>query len=66
MTIPAFRFNVYCISSFLFVTFAFAAGSETFVQSKKWTPVGPNPCDIVATDLNGDGLSDLVTADRGE
>ncbi|MDP2324874.1 MAG: VCBS repeat-containing protein, partial [Gammaproteobacteria bacterium] len=28
--------------------------------------VGPNPSAIVAVDINGDGLPEIITADRGE
>ena len=41
------------------------AEADTFTRHKKWSPVGPNPCAIVAVDLNGDSLPDIVTADRG-
>ena len=40
--------------------------AETFVKHNRWFQVGPNPCAIVTADLNGDGLPEIVTADRGE
>jgi hypothetical protein len=42
------------------------AECETFVKHSRWVQVGPNPCAIVTADLNGDGLPEIVTADRGE
>ena len=39
--------------------------TETFTKYGKWFQVGPNPCAIAAADLNGDGIPDIVTADRG-
>lgn len=44
---------------------AASAPAESFVKHPKWFPVGPNPCSIVAQDLNGDGVPEIVTADRG-
>lgn len=46
--------------------FAVSAGAQSFVRHPRWIPVGPNPCAVVAPDLNGDGIPDIVTADRGE
>lgn len=45
--------------------FALGAGGETFTKSPKVPLVGPNPSAIAATDLNGDGLTDIVTANSG-
>ena len=39
--------------------------AQTFVQQTKWYKVGPNPTSIAAGDLNGDGLPEIVTSDRG-
>lgn len=41
------------------------AFAQTFDQQKKWYKVGPNPTSIAAGDLNGDGLPEIVTSDRG-
>lgn len=41
------------------------AGAETFSVRQHLYQVGPNPTAIVAHDLNGDGLPEIVTADRG-
>ncbi len=48
------------------IVFAGPASAETFVKHNRWLQVGPNPCAIVTADLNGDGLPEIVTADRGE
>ncbi len=42
-----------------------ASSTESFTKYGKWISVGPNPCAIAAADLNGDGIPDIVTADRG-
>jgi VCBS repeat protein len=41
------------------------AEADTFKQYKKWFPVGPNPSALVAPDLNGDGIPEIVTTDIG-
>ncbi len=73
MADPAQRWKLY-VSNRLSITMAillFAAithenaESQTFVRHPRWISVGPNPCAIVAPDLNGDGIPDIVTADRG-
>ncbi len=43
-----------------------AAHADLFVRRTRLLPVGPNPCAIVAQDLNDDGLPEIITADRGE
>ncbi|MDX9974820.1 MAG: VCBS repeat-containing protein, partial [FCB group bacterium] len=60
------RRNV-CIWGMIFALLGMggAVGAEPFVKHPKAIPVGPNPCAIVAGDVNGDGILDLVTADRG-
>lgn len=40
-------------------------GAQTFRKHSKWFQVGPNPTAIVAADLDGDGLPEIITADRG-
>lgn len=50
------------------VVFLFSVTSATgdvFKKHTKWFPVGPNPNGIVAADLNGDNLPDIVTANTG-
>jgi hypothetical protein len=39
--------------------------AASFKKHEPLIPVGPNPSAIVAGDLNGDGVPDMVTADRG-
>ncbi len=39
--------------------------AATFVKWNRTLPVGPQPCAIATADLTGNGLPDLVTADRG-
>ncbi len=41
------------------------AGADVFRKSGKFIPVGPNPSAIIALDLNGDNLPEIVTADLG-
>lgn len=57
-----------CLTAGLFAI-AVAASPRTvadvFTRHPKWFQVGPNPCAIVAEDLNGDGIPEIVTADRG-
>lgn len=50
------------------IMFLFAvtsAAGDVFKKHTKWFPVGPNPNSIVATDLNGDNLPEIVTANTG-
>ncbi len=54
-TVPALLLLCLCLS----------ASPETFSVRQHFYQVGPNPCAIVAHDLNGDELPDIVTADRG-
>ena len=39
--------------------------AETFSIRSRLFQVGPNPCAIAAQDLDGDGVPEIVTADRG-
>jgi hypothetical protein len=39
--------------------------AQTFRKHSKRLQVGPNPTAIVAADLDGDGLPEIITADRG-
>ncbi len=39
--------------------------AQVFRKHSKWLTVGPNPTAIVAVDLDGDELPEIVTADRG-
>jgi hypothetical protein len=56
------------LTAYLFAV-ALATAPQTradgFTKHPKWFQVGPNPCAIVAEDLNGDGIPEIVTADRG-
>ncbi|HEO71445.1 MAG TPA: hypothetical protein ENN80_09285, partial [Candidatus Hydrogenedentes bacterium] len=42
-----------------------AGATDTFSKHKRWLSVGPNPSYIVAADLTGDGLPEILTADAG-
>lgn len=53
-----------CLLGFLIL--AGVSHGETLVRKARLLQVGPNPCAIAAADLNDDGLTDIVTADRGE
>ncbi len=44
---------------------ALCADAQTFSVRPRLLPVGPNPSAIIAHDLNGNGLPDIITADRG-
>ncbi|HOK10249.1 MAG TPA: FG-GAP-like repeat-containing protein [Candidatus Hydrogenedens sp.] len=44
----------------------FPSHSQTFSIHPRFLPVGPKPWAIAVSDLNGDGIPDIVTADRGE
>lgn len=60
------EFLAVCVLGFLLVGVPKpGAEAQTFVKHPKWYPVGPNPCAIAASDLNGDGRADIFTADRG-
>ncbi|MDK1021336.1 MAG: FG-GAP-like repeat-containing protein [Candidatus Hydrogenedentes bacterium] len=43
----------------------FSAHADTFLRHPKTFRVGPNPSSIATADLNGDGLPDIVTSNRG-
>jgi len=51
----------------IFLNLSLAAGpfAEGFVKHGQRYGVGPNPSAIAASDLNGDGLPEILTADRG-
>lgn len=42
------------------------SGARTFSLLPRSFQVGSHPCAIALADLNGDGIPDIVTADRGE
>ena len=44
---------------------AFAAAQDTFKKYGRTFQVGPNPSAIVAVDLNGDGIPEIVAANTG-
>ena len=52
-------------TGFVLLAVAACAASQTFAKHSKWFMVGPNPCAIVGHDLTGDGIPEIVTADRG-
>ncbi|MFO7975514.1 MAG: VCBS repeat-containing protein [Candidatus Hydrogenedentota bacterium] len=43
-----------------------AATAQGFRQHNVWFPVGPNPSAIASTDLNGNGIPEIIAADTGE
>lgn len=57
------------MNSFLLIAWLAALGPaappRTFVEHTERFKVGPNVTSIVAADLNGDGLPEIVTSDRG-
>lgn len=53
------------VSILIVLCLAVNAPADTLVRKARSFQVGPNPCSIVAADLNDDGKLDLVTADRG-
>ena len=44
---------------------ATGTSAQVFKKHGAWFPVGPNPSAILAVDVNGDGVPEIVTADRG-
>ena len=52
-------------SAFVASALMVADGGETFVKHTKWLKVGPNVTSVAAADLNGDGLPEIITSDRG-
>lgn len=49
----------------LLLSAANAANGDTFKKQNTSYPIGPYPTDIVAGDLNGDGIPEIVTTNRG-
>lgn len=49
----------------LLVLIASPCAAQTFVRHTEWLKVGPHVTSMVAADLDGDGLPEIVTADRG-
>lgn len=58
-------FSRTCVMASAAVLTAFFAEAQTFSVRPRLLPVGPNPSAIIAHDLNGNGLPDIITADRG-
>jgi hypothetical protein len=59
----------HCLISGLLVvacTLSFAGSADVFRRTGKSLTVGPNPCAVIALDLNGDEYPEIVTADRGK
>ncbi len=50
----------------LLAGFHVASEAESFARHPKVFKVGPNPSEIVAVDLNGDSLPEILTADIGK
>ena len=58
--------NTWKTLAILVICFAVAGASgETFTKHKRWFQVGLNPAAIIAADLNGDEMPEIVTADIG-
>lgn len=53
------------IAAALLFALCAAGHAQTFTRSPKTFTVGPNPSAVVAPDLNGDGIPDIVTANTG-
>lgn len=49
----------------LLLTVAIPAASDTFKKDSKRIRLGPNAMSLVGADLNGDGLPEIVTTERG-
>jgi hypothetical protein len=58
------RYTLLCL--FMVGTVSAQGGSRCFSILPKSFQVGSHPCAIALADLNGDGIPDIVTADRGE
>jgi hypothetical protein len=41
------------------------ARADTFQKHRELFETGPSPCAIAAADINGDGIAEIITADRG-
>jgi len=60
-----------CPKKFISLFLLFLSGTtylypQSFSLYPQFLKVGPNPCAIATADLNGDGIPDIVTTDRGE
>ena len=53
------------IASVVTLFMAASATGQTFFRHDRQFSVGPNPSAIVAHDLTGNGIPDIITADRG-
>jgi hypothetical protein len=53
------------VACLLVIFVACGAGAEVFQKHTRTFLVGPNPSAIVAADINGDGLPEIVTANTG-
>lgn len=57
-------FAVWCAISALYWA-ALDAEGQTFTKRPRLFQVGPNPSAVVVQDLDGDGLPEIITTDRG-
>ncbi len=55
----------WCWAAFASLGLMSLAHADAFVKHAMLYQVGPNPSAIIAQDLNGDGLPEIITADRG-
>ena len=55
-----------CLSSLALLLIASSSQGDTFTRIVRPLNTGANPTAIAATDLNGDGWPEIITADRGE
>ncbi len=53
------------VSAVVLSLLAAGADAQVFKKHGAWFPVGPNPSAIISVDVNGDGVPEIITADRG-
>jgi hypothetical protein len=57
--------RAFTLALYLSICAPWAATADGFHQHKVWFPVGPNPSAIASTDLNGNGIPEIISADAG-